>query len=110
MPMFKSLATGNLRTRHAIGLACAAVAIGVTPYALAQTTAPAAREVPARTLPVPTTVSPEMQKIIGASISPAWQDFPKTAEEWKAQVNAAATASARAFRPCGKHSPSSLSL
>ena len=35
MPMFKSLATGNLRTRHAIGLACAAVAIGVTPYALA---------------------------------------------------------------------------
>jgi acetyl esterase/lipase len=58
---------------------------------------PTAREVPARLLPVPTTVSPQMQKIIGAPISPTWKDFPKTAEDWKAQVDAAATASARAL-------------
>ena len=38
-----------------------------------------------------------MQKIIGAPISPTWKDFPKTAEDWKAQVDAAATASARAL-------------
>ena len=61
----------------------------------AQTAAPAAREVPARMLPVPDTVSPQMQKIIGAPISPTWNVFPKTAEEWKAQVNAAAAAAAR---------------
>ena len=86
MPMLKSFA------------ACAAVAIGVsTPHAFAQTAMPTAREVPARLLPVPTTVSPQMQKIIGAPISPTWKDFPKTAEEWKAQVDAAATASARAL-------------
>jgi monoterpene epsilon-lactone hydrolase len=86
MPMLKSFA------------ACAAVAIGVsTPHAFAQTAMPTAREVPARLLPVPTTVSPQMQKIIGAPISPTWKDFPKTAEDWKAQVDAAATASARAL-------------
>ena len=39
-------------------------------------------------MPVPDTVSPQMQKIIGAPITPTWNVFPKTAEEWKAQVNA----------------------
>ena len=98
MPMLKSLAANNPRIQHPIGLACAAVAmVALTAYAFAQSTVPPAREVPARTLPVPTTVSPQMQKIIGASINPTWKDFPKTAEEWKTQVNAAATASARAL-------------
>ena len=72
----------------------AALIAFVTP-AGAQTAAPAAREVPARMLPVPDTVSPQMQKIIGAPISPTWNVFPKTAEEWKAQVNAAGAAAAR---------------
>jgi len=48
--------------------------------------APAAREVPARKLPVPTTVSPQLQKVIGAPISPTWNVLPKTKEEWKASV------------------------
>ena len=93
MPMLKSFA------------ACAAVAIGVsTPHAFAQTAMPTAREVPARPLPVPTTVSPQMQKIIGAPLSPTWKDLPKTAEEWKAQVDAAAAAPPAPSRPCAKRS------
>jgi epsilon-lactone hydrolase len=54
--------------------------------------AQAPREVPARSLPTPTTVSPQMQKIIGAPLTPAWNTYPKTAEEWKAQVAKAAEA------------------
>lgn len=41
-------------------------------------------QVPARTLPIPATVSPEMQAIIGAPLSNAWNSVPKTTEEWKA--------------------------
>lgn len=50
----------------------------------AQTTAPAPRDVPARTLPVPDTVSPEMQRLIGAPPAANWNTAPKTLEEWKA--------------------------
>jgi acetyl esterase/lipase len=75
----------------AVGLAFIAAAIVLSEQHVgAQTAVPGPREVPARTLPVPTTVSPQMQKIIGAPISPTWNVLPKTAEEWKAQVNAAA--------------------
>ena len=49
----------------------------------AQTPAPAPLEVPARTVPVPTTVSPEMQALIGAPLSGNWNVVPKSAEEWK---------------------------
>jgi epsilon-lactone hydrolase len=44
---------------------------------------------------VPETVSPQMQRIIGAPISPTWNVFPKTAAEWKAQVDAAAVEAAK---------------
>jgi epsilon-lactone hydrolase len=50
------------------------------------------RELPARTLPVPGTVSPQMQKLIAAPLSPAWNVIPKTVEEWKALVDAGAAA------------------
>jgi acetyl esterase/lipase len=58
--------------------------------ATAQT--PAARDLPARTIPVPDTVSPQMQKLIAAPLNPTWNVIPRTADEWKAQVNASATA------------------
>ncbi len=60
--------------------------------ALAQTPAPGTREVPARTVPVPDTVSRQMQVLIGAPLSPTWNVIPTTAEEWKAQVDASAAA------------------
>jgi hypothetical protein len=34
---------------------------------------------------VPDTVSPQIQKLIGAPLTPTWNVIPKTAEEWKAQ-------------------------
>jgi epsilon-lactone hydrolase len=50
------------------------------------------RELPARSVPVPDTASPQLQKIIAAAINPNWRDIPKTSEEWKKQVDATAAA------------------
>jgi acetyl esterase/lipase len=47
-------------------------------------------EVPARVIPVPDTVSPEMQTIIAQSHDPAYNNAPTTTAEWKAKVVAAA--------------------
>jgi epsilon-lactone hydrolase len=55
------------------------------------------RDMPARKIPVPDTVSPQMQKLIAAPLSPTWNVIPKTAEEWKAQVAAGAAATMRAI-------------
>lgn len=52
----------------------------------AQPTPMPAREVPARSIPVPDTVSPQMQAIIAQPLSPNWSVVPKTTEEWKARV------------------------
>ena len=77
-------------------LACFAAAIVFSaPHAGAQTPAAGPREVPAKTVPVPDTVSPQMQKLIGAPLTPTWNVIPQTAEEWKAQVNAGAAATMR---------------
>jgi acetyl esterase/lipase len=46
---------------------------------------------------VPDTVSPQLQKLIGVPIPPNWRDFPKTAEEWKKQADAAAAAAVRSL-------------
>ena len=54
----------------------------------AQAPRSATREVPARPLPVPESVSPALQKIIGAPLSPVWNVIPPTNEEWKNQINA----------------------
>jgi acetyl esterase/lipase len=68
---------------------CAAVALALlAPLARAQTSPQGSRDLPARSVPVPDTVSPQMQKLIGAPLTPTWNVIPKTAEEWKAQVNA----------------------
>lgn len=81
-----------------LALAPAGVAVTImlcAPYAVAQTTSPGPRNLPARTIPVPDTVSPQMQKLIAAPPPPTWNVIPKTAEEWKAQVNAGAAATVR---------------
>lgn len=49
-------------------------------------------EVPARALPVPTTVSPQMQKLIGAPLRSNWDLQYKTGEEWKALADTGAEA------------------
>jgi acetyl esterase/lipase len=72
--------------RFAREFAFISVAIIVLAVTDTNTQAPAPRplEVPARTLPVPETVSPEMQRLIGAPISSGWNTWPKTIEDWKA--------------------------
>jgi monoterpene epsilon-lactone hydrolase len=42
-----------------------------------------ARQIPARTLPVPETASPALQALIAAPLSPIWNVHPKSAQEWK---------------------------
>ena len=72
----------------------AAIALSA-PHAVAQTPAPGPREVPAKTVPVPDSVSPQMQKLIAAPLTPTWNVVPKTADEWKAQVTAGVAATMR---------------
>jgi epsilon-lactone hydrolase len=42
-----------------------------------------AREVPARLIPVPVTVSPELQAVISRPLNPSLRIVPKTSEEWR---------------------------
>jgi epsilon-lactone hydrolase len=67
-------------------LACAAFA-GVSGIALADDSALAPRQVPAKTLPVPTDVSPQLQKLIAAPYNPDWNVLWKTGEEWRAAAD-----------------------
>ena len=73
-----------------------AVVVFIT-TAVAQTPPPGSRSLPARTIPVPDTVSPQMKKLIAAPLTPTWNVIPKTAAEWKAQVNAGAAAAMQAM-------------
>jgi acetyl esterase/lipase len=58
----------------------------------AQQSAPAPRDVPPRSIPVPTTVSPQMQAVIGGPLNPLYNQSPKTADEWKGIVQKTAQA------------------
>ena len=51
--------------------------------AFAQAAPLAPREVPAKTIPVPNTVSPELQQIIAQPLRTAWNTPPTTPEGWK---------------------------
>jgi acetyl esterase/lipase len=77
-------------------LACTALtaAYGAAP---AGDSAPAPLQVPAKSLPVPADVSPEMQKIIAAPRNPAWSVLWKTGEEWRTAANAQAAKSVEAL-------------
>ena len=85
-----SLLRGRVWLRLA-GIAAATVMC--VPVATAQTPAPFVLDVPAKAVPVPATVSPQMQKIIGLPLRTNWNVLPKTGEEWKpvAEAGAAAT-------------------
>ena len=54
-------------------------------------------QVPAKSLAVPTDVSPEMQKIIGAPRRAGWDVLWKTGEEWRKAANEAAAKSVQAL-------------
>src|SRR5579859_1383309 len=78
---------------RALALACLALlSIATMAKAPAQTAGPAALEVPAKAVPVPTDVSPQLQKIISAPLRSNWNIQPKTGEEWKPVAEAGAAA------------------
>ena len=79
-------------TRLALLAAIAALTLANQNGAAAQTAPSGALEVPARVVPVPNTVSPEMQKLIGAPLRTNWNIQPKTGEEWKPVAEAGAAA------------------
>jgi acetyl esterase/lipase len=58
----------------------------------AQTPAPGALQVPAKTLSAPGDVSPQLAKIIGAPLRTNWDIRPQTGEEWKPAADAGAAA------------------
>jgi monoterpene epsilon-lactone hydrolase len=66
--------------------ACAALAC-IVAGAQADNATPAARQIPAKTLPVPTDVSPELQQLIAAPLHPGWDAQWKTGEEWRAAAD-----------------------
>src|ERR1700761_9056136 len=84
----------SMRTTHAAVLAMllagASFATQQTQQAAAQQVPPDARQVPAKTIPVPDTVSPQMQAIIAQPYNPTWNVVPSTPAEWKAIVDKAA--------------------
>ena len=71
---------------------CVAVAAVAVALPQARGDPLAVRELPARIIPVPDTVSPEMQKLIAAPLPPAWNVIPATADEWRRRVGTAAEA------------------
>ena len=70
----------------------AAVLPAVQPMtpAAAQSGPPSTREVPARSIPVPDTVSPQMQAVIARPFNPAFNLVPETTIDWKKRVDDAA--------------------
>ena len=74
----------SAKARTVLAFAAVATIVFAMPRARTQTSAPGARAVPARTVPVPNTVSPEMQALIAAPPAPTWNVVPKSVEEWKA--------------------------
>jgi epsilon-lactone hydrolase len=68
---------------RATTLLCAAM--GMAGVAQTQTL-----DVPARSVPVPSTVSPQMAKIIGLPLRTNWNLLPKTGDEWKPVADAGA--------------------
>ncbi|WP_321947488.1 alpha/beta hydrolase [Paraburkholderia sp. J10-1] len=72
-------------------LACAAFA-AVSGVAHADSVALTPRQVPAKTVPVPDDVSPELQKLIAAPYNPNWNAQWTTGDEWRKAANIQAAA------------------
>ena len=58
--------------------------------AWAQSAQEGSLQVPAKSVPVPSTVSPQLAKIIGMPLRNGWDVLPKTGEEWTPIVQAGA--------------------
>jgi epsilon-lactone hydrolase len=78
--------------RALMSAAVLGVVIGAPFPAWCQAAKDDALQVPAKSIPVPDTVSPQMAKIIGMPLRSGWDILPKTGEEWIPIVEATAAA------------------
>ncbi len=78
-----------------------AAALLLAPAARAQTQPPplARRDVPAKSIPVPTTVSPQLQAVIARPISSGWNTPPTTPDDWAQLVKKREAATAANVQP-----------
>jgi monoterpene epsilon-lactone hydrolase len=81
----------NPKTARALAAAAFMLA---APAAMAQTTTLAPRDVPAKTIPVPDDVSPQLQAVIAAPPTAGWNTPPTTPQGWQQLANSEATAAA----------------
>ena len=72
-----------MSTDLSIRVSIAAAFLLAAAGSLAQSTPLAPREVPAKSIPVPNTVSPELQQIIAQPLRSGWNTPPTTGEGWK---------------------------
>jgi epsilon-lactone hydrolase len=73
----------NRWTKLTLAAVASAPLAALPAVAMAEGTPLAPRDVPAKSLPVPTDVSPGMQKFIAAPLNPDWNKLWKTGEEWR---------------------------
>src|ERR1700722_16828958 len=78
--------------RVRLALVAAVPFLAMPALAQSQTPPSGSLEVPAKTIPVPGDVSPQLAKIIGAPLRSNWDIHPKTGEEWKPVADAGAAA------------------
>ena len=83
--------------------ALTAATLLLAPAASAQTQTPtpplAPRDVPAKSIPVPTTVSPQLQAVIAQPLSSGWNTPPTTPDDWAQLVKKREVASAANVQP-----------
>jgi acetyl esterase/lipase len=85
--------------RPKIARALAGAGLLLAHTAWAQTPAPAPRDVPAKTVPVPSTVSPELQAVIAQPLRAGWYTPPTTPDGWTQLVKQLETAAAAGTQP-----------
>src|SRR5262245_40541203 len=83
----------NHRRRQFLHLAAGAAALPAVSLigpAAAQSIPTGVREIPPRSIPVPDTVSPQMQAVIARPFNPNFNLTPETIADWKKRVDDAA--------------------
>jgi monoterpene epsilon-lactone hydrolase len=74
----------------AAALLCTAMTLAGSSAGHAQSADATMLQVPAKAVPVPGTVSPQLAKIIGMPLRTGWDNLPKTGDEWKPVADAGA--------------------
>jgi len=94
VPLIVLLAAGFAPIERMLGIGCIASAYAQGQPAAAPQVPPGGREVPSRVIPVPDSVSPQMQAVIARPFNPSFNLVPQSTAEWKARAEKVALATA----------------